>query len=177
MAKVITWYIKNMYYSRPSAGCWVQLIVFSEGGTIQTIRRTYYQKLREGKHSESLHWFMHTGREAQEIAAGWRSHSGESTVHYPGGEETSRWDRWADVNCLKDHHVCRKRPTVGPLSENYRAVLVFQGCSNGFTSWVAQTEICLTVLKTRSLRSRCWLGWLLMKAMRVSVVGLSPYFW
>lgn len=64
-----------MHYSRPSAGCWVQLIVFSEGSTIQTIRRTNYQKLREGKHSESLHWFMCTGREGQEIAAERRSHS------------------------------------------------------------------------------------------------------
>ena len=64
-----------MHYSRPSAGCWVQLIVFSEGSTIRTTRRTNYQKLREGKHSESLHWFMCTGREGQEIAAERRSHS------------------------------------------------------------------------------------------------------
>ena len=119
MAKVITWYIKDTYYSRSSAGCWVQLIVFSEGSTIQTLRRTNYQKLREGKHSESLHWFMRTGREGQEIAAESRSHSWVSTdINL---ERKSLQDGTGELTSS----VWRKRQTVRHLSRNYRAVLLF----------------------------------------------------
>lgn len=65
------------------------------------------------------------------------------------------------------------------VGKYYRKVLSFQGYCNKipYTGWYKQQECILSVLKRRHLRTKCQLGWFLLRALKKNLFHVSLSFW